>query len=170
MTTISKRLARAREYRGFKHAKEFAVANKLEYGTYLAHESGNRNPKISTIAEYARLLKVNLQWLTHGTGAMLEPDDIAYEQTEEGGGLTDAPYSGSVWRSQPVQSVAQEVADFLQHFNQLSPQALKAVVQVLRDDLLATMPADEAINAIKSGAAEKGVSASDQSVSTRSKK
>lgn len=157
MTTIGKRLAKAREFRNYKHAKDFANAHGLTYGTYLAHETGDRNARLTTLQDYARMLNINVHWLVHGTGSMLEPGDLEYSQSKDEGGLTGAPYTGSHYAVKK-KSLTQEVSDFLALYSSLSPAAKSTIHSLLRDEILSGMDSDEAVLAIKSRTGEKDVS------------
>ena len=162
MTTIAARLTRARQYRNYPNAKDFAAKHGLTYGTYLAHETGDRNPKLDKLKEYAKLLDVNLNWLTYGKGSMTDPNDMDYSQPATDGGVGDAPYTGARYSSgRAAPSV--EVSEFLAHYHALSPTAKASIKSLLRDELLLEMDSGEAVNAIKSHPAKAGISDSSKS-------
>jgi phage repressor protein C with HTH and peptisase S24 domain len=68
---INERLRAAREAAGFKTKADAAKAVGVPYPTYAGHENGGRGAfKRDEAATYARVFKVNLEWLLTGRGPM----------------------------------------------------------------------------------------------------
>lgn len=68
---IAARLRRARIYRGFETAKEFSDKHGIKQPTYVMHELGKRGLSRSVAANYARILKIRLNWLLEDEGEMV---------------------------------------------------------------------------------------------------
>lgn len=69
---LHERLAAAREYAGFKTAKEASDALGVPYGTYSGHENGASGFRSDKGELYARRFKVRFEWLMRGTGPMVD--------------------------------------------------------------------------------------------------
>jgi transcriptional regulator with XRE-family HTH domain len=66
---ISQRLRAARKAAGFKTLTAFFTAHKISRSTYHHHETGSRNIDEATLKKYAKLLKVDYDWLATGEGS-----------------------------------------------------------------------------------------------------
>lgn len=68
---INQRLRAAREAAGFKTKADAARAAGVPYPTYAGHENGARGAfKLDEAATYARVFRVNIEWLLTGKGPM----------------------------------------------------------------------------------------------------
>ena len=68
---INQRLRAAREAAGFKSMADAAKSVGVPYPTYAGHENGGKGAfKRDDAAKYARVFKVNLEWLLTGRGPM----------------------------------------------------------------------------------------------------
>src|SRR5262245_45449447 len=70
MTTLAKRLKRAREAAGYKTATAAARKQGWNENTYRSTENGTRPPGRGAAVEYARAYNVALDWLLTGRGSM----------------------------------------------------------------------------------------------------
>lgn len=65
---IAMRLCAARKVMGFKTAKAFVTLYGIPKTTYSQHERGDRAISAAMLKKYAKLLKVNYEWLATGEG------------------------------------------------------------------------------------------------------
>jgi hypothetical protein len=79
LTTQGGRLRWARENAGFTSIRSAPTTFGWNENTYKAHEQGERGKegiKPKHLEKYARAFKVDLTWLTYGTGSPLpKPED-----------------------------------------------------------------------------------------------
>lgn len=79
LSTQAGRLRWAREAAGFSSIRAAALAREWNENTYKSHEQGIRGAdgiKPRHLEKYARAFKVDLTWLTFGTGTPTQkPDD-----------------------------------------------------------------------------------------------
>lgn len=75
---ISERLRIARKAAGYKTSTAFYTAHHIPRATYNQHEGGFRQINELTLKEYAKLLKVNYEWLATGEGL---PIKSKFDQT-----------------------------------------------------------------------------------------
>jgi transcriptional regulator with XRE-family HTH domain len=69
---ISQRLRAARKAAGYKTSTAFYTAHNISRATYNQHEGAFRQINESTLKEYAKLLKVNYEWLATGEGSPIK--------------------------------------------------------------------------------------------------
>lgn len=77
---IAKRLKLARIASGYQSAKTFTSKYNIPSSTYCNHENGNRSLTLENIANYAKLLNVDIAWLVTGRGS---PCGHVYSQALE---------------------------------------------------------------------------------------
>lgn len=77
---IAKRLKLARIVSGYQSAKTFTSKYNIPSSTYCNHENGNRSLTLENIANYAKLLNVDIAWLITGRGS---PSGNIYSQELE---------------------------------------------------------------------------------------
>ena len=65
---IAMRLRAARKVMGFTTAKAFVTTHGIPKTTYSQHERGDRKISATMLKKYAKLLKVNYEWLATGEG------------------------------------------------------------------------------------------------------
>jgi transcriptional regulator with XRE-family HTH domain len=80
ITTLAKRLKRAREAAGYATATEAARRQGWNENTYRSTENGTRPPGRGAAVEYARAFNVNLDWLLTGRGSMKPGGRQAFRQ------------------------------------------------------------------------------------------
>jgi len=69
---LPRRLKAARKARGFTTRRSFALACDIPPPTYLNHEEGKSELRVSQLVLYATILDVSLLWLMLGIGAPLD--------------------------------------------------------------------------------------------------
>jgi transcriptional regulator with XRE-family HTH domain len=74
---LPKRLKAARKARGFTTRRSFALACDIPPPTYLNHEEGKSEPRVSQLVLYSTVLDVSLMWLILGIGDPLDHHEKA---------------------------------------------------------------------------------------------
>jgi len=72
LSGLHKRLKAARKARGFTTRRSFALACDIPPPTYLNHEEGKSELRVSQLVLYATILDVSLLWLMLGVGSPLD--------------------------------------------------------------------------------------------------
>ncbi len=67
LQTAHGRLKFARQQKGYKSTRAFAIKNNIVPSTYTAHESGGRKYDYDTAKKYAKLLDTDAPWLMDGS-------------------------------------------------------------------------------------------------------
>lgn len=69
---LPKRLKAARKARGFTTRRSFALACNIPPPTYLNHEEGKSELRVSQLVLYSTILDISLMWLILGIGNPLD--------------------------------------------------------------------------------------------------
>ena len=77
MKNAAARLRWARETSGYSSAGEFARKNDLEEVAYRHHENGTRGLRPEVARRYAKLLKIDVNWLLYGDGSPRKGVDLS---------------------------------------------------------------------------------------------
>lgn len=72
LSSIPKRLKAARQARGFATRRSFALACDIPPPTYLNHEEGKSELRVSQLVFYSIMLDVSIMWLILGVGNPLD--------------------------------------------------------------------------------------------------
>lgn len=75
--TIHTRLRAARKHAGLKSVAEAARRHGWNVNTMTSNENGNKPYGRAAAEDYARKLKVSLEWLLTGKGEMLDTNESA---------------------------------------------------------------------------------------------
>lgn len=127
MKTPAHRLKEARSRAGYRSARQFALKNGFEEGTYRSHENGQRGIPSHAAKQYAATLNVSASWILFGTES---PDGTKYDYPGKSGGLSDADYKGTAPRPEAMTQM-QRMQRILDDFTHLSTAMQSATIQAL---------------------------------------